>query len=252
MQLLLVRPEQSDVVHVAGHVLHAGQRHDVPIQRLQIEVRQPLADVVPDSQPAAAGFDDGIDRPQKALVLDLPRQRPDQPLAGDAGVILRDIQLGGILRPLRVVAEHAADLLVDSLPAAPGDGRAGPRVHSAHQHRLHGRDQHPLNDAVRPERDHFDLPVLLAALIVDLPDLRHRGDKALGRHQLIGALHIPVQICHYAGNVLSVSPSLGCVQYDSANEFPVNHLVIEIADSFRHRIFPPSLFACEIVRAEAY
>ena len=128
------------------------------------------------------------------------------------------------------------DFPVDALPAAPGDGRAGPRVHSAHQHRLHGRDQHPLNDSVRPERDHFDLPVLLAALIVDLPDLRRRGDKALGRHQLIGALHIPVQIRHYAGNVLPVSPPLGCVQHDSANEFTVNHLVVEIADSLRHRI----------------
>ena len=46
--------------------------------------------------------------------------------------------------------------------------------------------------------------------------------------------------------------SLLSLLYDAADKVPVNHLVVEIADSFRHRIFPPSLFACEVIRAEAY
>ena len=252
VQLLLIRPEQGDVVHVAGHILHARQRHDVPVQRLQIKVRQPLADVIPDSQPAAAGFDDGIDRPQKAFVLDLPRQRPDQPLAGDAGVILCDVQLRGVLRPLRVVAERAADLFVDSLSTASGNRRAGPRVHPAHKHRFHGRHQHPLDHAVRPEWDHLDLTVFLAALIIDLADLRLGRYKALGCDQLIGLFDIPVQVRQHKGDVFTTPAPLCRLLNDSANEAPVNHLVVEIADSFRHRIFPPSLFACEVIRAEAY
>ena len=252
VQLLLIRPEQGDVVHVAGHILHARQRHDVLVQRLQVEVCQPLADIIPDSQPAAAGFDDGIDRPQKALVLDFPRKSPDQPLAGDAGVILRDVQLRGVFRSLRVVAKRAADFLVDMLPAASRNGRTGPRVHTAHKHRLHSRHKHPLDHAVRPEWDHLDLTVLLAALIIDLADLRLGRYKALGCDQLIGLFDIPVQVCQHRGDVFTTPAPLCRLLNDSTNEVPVNHLVVEIADSFRHRIFPPSLFACEVIRAEAY
>ena len=237
MQLLLVRPQQGDIVHVAGHVLHTRQRHDVPVQRLQIEVRQPLADVIANGQPAAAGLNDGVDRPQETLVLDLPGQRPNQAPAGDAGIILRDIQLCGIFRSLGVVAKCAADFLVDSLPAAPGNGCAGPRVHSTHEHRLHDRYHHPLDHAVRPKRDHLDFAELLAALIVDFAHPWLRRNKALCCNDLIGLFDVPVQIRQYAGNILPALASFGCFQNNSTNEVPVNHLVIEIANPFRHRIF---------------
>lgn len=125
-------------------------------------------------------------------------------------------------------------------------------MHSAHEYRFHGRHQHPLNHAVRPERDHFDLPVLLAALVIDLTHFRRGWHKALRCNKLVGLFDVSVKVRQYAGDVSPVPTPLSRLLYDAADKVPVNHLVVEIADSFRHRIFPPSLFACEIVRAEAY
>lgn len=85
MQLLLVRPEQGDVVHVADHCLHARHGADEVVQRFQIVVCQPLENVVADGQPAAAGFDNGVDSAQEPLILDFPGKRPDQALGGMLG-----------------------------------------------------------------------------------------------------------------------------------------------------------------------
>ena len=47
VQGFLIGAEDHDVVHVAHHVLHAGQGGDVPVEGFKVEVRQPLADKEP-------------------------------------------------------------------------------------------------------------------------------------------------------------------------------------------------------------
>ena len=211
------------------------------VQLLQVVVRQPLADVVPDSQAAAAGLEHGIDRPQEPLVLDLPGQRPDKALDRDAGVIVFDVQLGGVLRALRVIPQGAADVLLDALPAPAGDGGAGPVIHTAHQHGLHDGHQEPVHHAVRPERDDLDDAPLLAAVVVDFPLFRRGGDKALGHDHIIGLVHIFIQVFEHPAHLPALALPARGLQDDAANKAFVRHLLIEESNSLGHF---PMLLVC--------
>ena len=250
VQLLLVRAEQGDVVHVAGHRLHARHGADEVVQRFQIVVRQPLANVVADGQPAAAGFDNGVDSAQEPLILDFPGKRPDQALGRNAWVVVMHIQFSSVLAPLLIVPQSAPDMFLDARCTAAGDGSAGPVIPPAHQYRPHGLDQKPVHHTVRPEWYDLDDPPLLAALIVDLFLVGRRRDETLRRDHLIGFVYIFVDVLQNAAH-LAPLVLVPCGLVDGGpDEIPIHHLFVEESNSFWH--LSCSLFVCKVFRAAAY
>lgn len=166
VQSFLVGAEDHDVVHVAHHVLHAGQGGDVPVEGFKVEVRQPLADEESDAESLFAGGEDVPCELQELLVLDLPGHGPDQLLAVYAVVVVVDVHLADILGTLLVLLDDALDVLLGARSSAARYGSAAPRIHPAHDDGLHGHDHQGMNDAIRKETHILNLTPFLAGHIV--------------------------------------------------------------------------------------
>ena len=130
-----------------------------------------MTDVVSDGQPLPAALENGPDEPKKPLVLDFAAKGADESPGLDAGVKVADIHLTGVFGAFEVVPHGVRDVISDSGPAPTGDGCATVRVHPAHQDRLHRLHEKPVDDAVRPEWHDLQLPLLLAAVVINCLEL---------------------------------------------------------------------------------
>ena len=58
VQLLFVRAKEDNIIHVSHAVLHTVERRNVTVERLKIEICEPLADEKANGQPLFAGLQD--------------------------------------------------------------------------------------------------------------------------------------------------------------------------------------------------
>ena len=231
MQGPLTAGEQRYVVHVSHLTGHAFLFAKHSVQPFQVEVCQPLTDVVADCK---AVPNDAHHEPNEAPVFDFVFQSLSYTVRRDAVIELTDITLSGVFAALRAALYHASDLLHSPCTATAWNTGTGPVVHATHQYRFHRPDAQPMNAGVREERNDFDLSPLPGALVIDLFDLR------LCRHETIRVQHdkqplsVLVDVCQHSPHTTAIFLSLAGKKYRFFDKCHAKHFVIEESNSFRN------------------
>lgn len=233
MQCPLTAGEQGHVVHVSHLTGHALLHAKHPVQFFQVEVCQPLANVVADGK---AILDDAHHEPNEAPVFDFVFQSLSYTVRRDAVIELAHVALSGVFTTLRAALYHAFDLFHGSCTTSARNTGTRPVVHAAHQHRFHRPDTKPMNASVREEWNDFDLAPLPGTLVVDLLDFRLRWNKGIRvqhNEQLFGVF---VDVCQHPPHTSAVLLSFAGEKYRFFDKCRVQHFVIEESNTFRNGI----------------
>ena len=159
-----------------------------------------------------------------------------------------DVHLAGISGPFGVAAHGVSKVLAYPCAAPPRNGRAAVWVHSSHQDRLHDFDDQAMDNAVRPERNDLQLSLLLAAVVIDRLELWPGRHIASVCENFISLLDVPFQVGkHFPHLVPGVFVPGGFEDHESDEVF-VEHLIVQIAYSFRHNRMIHLLFRFAAVR----
>lgn len=233
MQCPFATGEQGHVVHVShltGHTLLPAKH---PVQPFQVEVGQPLTDVVADGK---AVLNDAHHNPNKAPVFDFVFQGFSYAVRWDTVVKFPHVALGGVFTALRAALYHAPDLLHSSCSATAWNTGTRPVVHATHQHGLHSPYAQPMNAGIREERNDFDLSPLPGALVVDLLDFwlgRNKGIRVQHNKQFLSVF---VNVCQNPPHTAAILLPLAGEKNRFFDKCHVQHFVIEESNSFRNGI----------------
>lgn len=233
MQCPFTAGEQGHVVHVSDLTGHALLPAKHSVQPFQVEVGQPLADVVADCK---AVLDDAHHEPNEASVFDLVLQGSLDTGWRDAVIELAHVALSGVFTAFRAALYHTPDLLHGSCTTSARNTGTRPVMHATHQYGLHGPYAQPMNAGIREEWNDFDLSPLPGALVVNLLDLRLGWCEAVCVQHDKQLFRVFVDICQHPPHTAAVLLSLAGKKYCFFDKCHVKHFVIEESNSFRNGI----------------
>ena len=241
MQLLFVRAEDDNIVHVSHTVLRAVERRDVTVERFEVEVCEPLADEKANGQPLFAGLQDLPRQLEILLVLDLVRQHPDQLAAVDGMVEVANVHFADVPASFLVVVNDALAAPKRVLSTAPWHRRAAPVIHPAQKDRCRCHDHQRVNDAVWKERNVFDLSPFSAAVVEDLALPRLSRDESLRLQKIIDEVRVAAYVGQHPPYVAPIVFVFRAKHNGFADVLFIAHPFIQESFSFWH--LPRSLFA---------
>ena len=107
-------------------------------------------------------------------------------------------------------------------------------VHAAHEDRLHDVDRQLLDDPVWEIRDYFYVSFLLTGFVENVDLSRYRRDIEFVFEQEKNFLRISIHVRKHFFYIPALPLSFASCDDDCFDQFQIEHLLVEVAGSFRY------------------